>query len=89
MVSVPLCNVMASRIEKPSHMCDTMSMLGIVILLCVFCCLLVPKLSLCTFTSFTLFLAFWVSVMLSLCKVVGGILSAKLMASSRDIGMAA
>jgi hypothetical protein len=48
-----------------------------------------PELSMCKPGSLFFLLALWVSVVLSLCKVIGGVLSAKLMASNRDVDMAA
>lgn len=56
MISLPRCVAMASCMEKPNHMCETMSMLGIVSFVRVHWKMLKTELCRCPPTSF---FSFW------------------------------
>ena len=74
---------------KPSHICETISMLGIASLVFEFGGLLMSEVSMCFHTSLRLLFALCVSSVTSfvglLCVVVGGVLSTRLMASNQEV----
>ena len=92
-ISLSPCVVTVSWMGKPSHMCETISMLGMVFLVLMLWCLLAPELVACLPTSFLFRLVLWLSVVVSflglLCGFGGGVVSARLMASNRDNNMVA
>ena len=87
--SSSFCVAMASCMGKPSHMCATMAMLGTssLVLMCGdgYVLVLVD----CFPASLRLRLALCVSVVVSFLECGGGVVSAKLMASRREIDMTA
>ena len=63
MISLPFCVAMASWMEKPSHICATMSMLGMASLVFVLGDGMVLVWEACPPASLLLLLALWVSLM--------------------------